>query len=139
MEYIVFILFMGIMSFIEVFYFKKKIFFILVIILYILFFGNRGIIGFDLGHYYPNFYKIPNIFEMISSMRFKYCEYDIGFQIYIGILKVFISNFNICNNNNRWDFNVFGFSEFFFISSNISFYIYWVKWNDNANKFIEKY
>lgn len=95
MEYIVFILFMGIMSFIEVFYFKKKIFFILVIILYILFFGNRGIIGFDLGHYYPNFYKIPNIFEMVSNMRFKYCEYDIGFQIYIGILKVFISNFNI--------------------------------------------
>lgn len=96
MEYIVFILFMGIMSFIEVLYFKKKnkIFFILVIILYILFFGNRGIIGFDLGHYYPNFHKIPNIFEMISNMRFKYCEYDIGFQIYIGILKVFISDFN---------------------------------------------
>lgn len=80
---------------------KKNKFLILVLAFlgYLFFFGFRGFIAWDWSHYYPRWLGSVNIFEAIENdFRFnidKYLTYEKGYQIWMSVLKVFFSNWNI--------------------------------------------
>lgn len=102
MAYNVLVIFFIILSIFDVFIIKyKKNKFLLLILslsIYLFFFGFRGFIHWDWFHYYPNWQTSINFLEAIRN-GFKYNEninltYEIGYQIWMSVLKIFFTNWN---------------------------------------------
>ncbi len=74
---------------------KKQIIRIVCISFYILFFGFRGLIGWDWYNYYPFFEKLPLLNTPHFSKIFNSLGFEIGFKIYSLAIKTLISNYNI--------------------------------------------
>ena len=103
MAYNILMLFFIILSLFDVFLIKQKknkfLILILVFLVYLFFFGLRGFIAWDWTHYYPNYQNSINFFEAIKTNfifnRNIYNHYEIGFQIWTSILKIFTTNYHI--------------------------------------------
>lgn len=103
MAYNILMLFFIMLSFFDVFIIKQKknkfLILILVFLGYLFFFGLRGFTAWDWVHYYPNYQSSINFFEAIkNNFIFSsniYNHYEIGFQIWTSIFKIFTNNYHM--------------------------------------------
>ena len=93
MEYNLLVLFLIFLSFIEVFCYvkNKNTIYIILLIVYCIFFGLRGFVAWDWYNYYPEFMRIPPIYE-ITKINF---EGEFLYKILQSFFKIFSNNYHV--------------------------------------------
>ncbi|MGL4934740.1 MAG: EpsG family protein [Cetobacterium sp.] len=62
----------------------------------VMFFGLRGFIWSDWYHYYPSFIVIEPFYDIFTvKSNFNMLDYEIGYKIYMSIIKIFTGNYHI--------------------------------------------
>lgn len=98
--YLIFLFFLFLLLFVEFYQLNKKqsskITRELVVVCFILFFGLKGLVGRDVFNYYNYFESLPTLWNW-NINNFKFLEFDLGFSIFMSIVKSIIPNYFFFN------------------------------------------